>query len=52
MELEEEISAIEAKLATGASDQSLFDKYSDLKHRLADAEEEWAEACEALESMK
>lgn len=51
MKIEEQIAEVEAKLATpsGASDQSLFTKYSELKSQLATAEDEWAEACAALE---
>lgn len=51
MKIEEQIAEVEAKLATpsGASDQSLFTKYSELKSQLATAEDEWTEACAALE---
>ncbi len=53
MDLEEKISEVEAKLATpeGASDNSLFSKYGDLKAQLAKAEEEWEEATMALEEI-
>ena len=53
MELEEKIAEVEEKLATptGASDQSLFTKYGELKNLLAKAEEEWEEATIALEEI-
>ena len=53
MELEEKIAEVEEKLATptGASDQSLFTKYGELKNLLAKAEEEWEEATIALEDI-
>lgn len=51
MELEEKIAGLETQLATpeGASDTTLFCKYGELKQQLAEAEETWAEALEALE---
>ena len=49
--LEGEIAELEAQLATpeGAADTTLFTRYGDLKQQLADAEEAWSEAVEALE---
>jgi len=49
-QLEKEKSEIEAKLATpdGASDRSLFEKYSQLQQQIKEAEEEWEAAMEAV----
>ena len=53
-ELEKEIANVEAKLATpeGAGDTSLFTRYGELKAQLSTAEDEWTEACMALEEVK
>ena len=50
-ELEQAISILEARMATpeGGSDMSLYEKHGNLKQQLAKAEDEWAEAMEALE---
>lgn len=50
-QLENQIAELEAKLATpeGASDTSLFTQYGELKQKLAEAEDAWTEAVEALE---
>lgn len=52
--LEEEIAQVEAQLATpeGASTPTLFTQYGALKERLAEAEDEWTEACLELEQLK
>lgn len=49
-QLEREKTEIEAKLATpgGASDLSLFEKYSQLQQQIKEAEEEWEAAMEAV----
>lgn len=49
--LEGEIADLEAQLATpeGTADTTLFSRYGDLKQQLADAEEVWSKAIEALE---
>ncbi|MCF0193788.1 MAG: ABC-F family ATP-binding cassette domain-containing protein [Bacteroidaceae bacterium] len=51
MELESATSIVESQMATpeGASDAALFERYSNLKRQLAQAEAEWAEAVERLE---
>ena len=53
-ELEQDIASVEAKLATpeGAADTSLFTRYGELKAQLATAEDEWTEACMALDEIK
>lgn len=53
-ELEQEIASVEAKLATpeGAADASLFARHGELKALLASAEDEWTEACMALDEVK
>ncbi|MBQ9559206.1 MAG: ABC-F family ATP-binding cassette domain-containing protein [Bacteroidaceae bacterium] len=53
-ELEQAISILEAQMATpeGGSDMSLYEKHSKLKQQLSQAEDEWAEAMEALEEWK
>ncbi|MBQ0050152.1 MAG: ABC-F family ATP-binding cassette domain-containing protein, partial [Bacteroidales bacterium] len=50
-DLEAAIQIVEAKLATpdGSSDVSLYERYACLKEQLAKAEDEWAEAVEAME---
>ena len=50
--LEGEIAELEAKLATpeGAADTTLFTRYGELKQQLAEAEEAWSEAVEALDT--
>lgn len=50
MILEEEIANLEATLATpeGAADTSLFTQHAQLKQQLAQAEQAWEEAAEAL----
>lgn len=50
MTLEEEIANLEATLATpeGAADTSLFTQHAQLKQQLAQAEQAWEEAAEAL----
>lgn len=50
-QLENQIAELEAKLATpeGASDTTLFTQYGELKQKLAEAEDAWTEAVEALE---
>ena len=52
MELESAVSIVETQMATpeGASDTTLFERYSNLKRQLAKAETEWAEAVERLEA--
>lgn len=49
--LEGEIANLEALLATpeGATDTTLFTRYGELKKQLAEAEEAWSEAVEAME---
>ena len=51
--LENEISDIEAKLATpeGASDVSLYSRYSELKTQLSDTMDQWTEQTMELEEM-
>lgn len=51
--LEEEIAVLETQLATqeGASDSSLCIRYSELKNKLTQAEDEWTEACMKVEEM-
>lgn len=51
-QLEQAIAILEARMssAEGASDPSIFEKYSRLKQQLSQAEDEWAQAMEALES--
>ncbi|MBR1667476.1 MAG: ABC-F family ATP-binding cassette domain-containing protein [Bacteroidaceae bacterium] len=53
-QLEEQIAEIETRLATpeGASDTTLFTRYGELKNQLSSAEDEWTDACMALEEMK
>ena len=50
-QLESAVKILEAQLATpeGATDASLFEKYGKLKEQLSQAEDEWAEAMEAME---
>ena len=50
--LEGEIAELEEKLATpeGAADTTLFTRYGELKQQLAEAEEAWSEAVEALDT--
>ena len=52
-ELESEIADIESKLATpeGASDTSLYTRYSDLKKTLSEAMDQWTERTLELESL-
>lgn len=51
-ELEASVKMLEDKLATpeGATDTALYEKYANLKSQLSQAEDEWAEAVEALEA--
>ena len=51
--LEAAVKMLEDRMATpeGAADTQLFEQYGKLKHQLAEAEEEWAEAAEALEAF-
>ena len=51
--LEAAVRMLEDRMATpeGAADTQLFEQYGKLKHQLAEAEEEWAEAAEALEAF-
>ena len=51
--LEAAVRMLEERMATpeGATDTQLFEQYGKLKHQLAEAEEEWAEAAEALEAF-
>ena len=50
-ELEASVKMLEDKLATpeGATDTALYEKYANLKSQLSQAEDEWAEAVEALD---
>lgn len=52
--LEKEIANVETQLATpeGASDTTLFTWHGELKALLATAEDEWTEACLALDELK
>ena len=52
--LEAAVKMLEERMATpeGATDTQLFEQYGKLKHQLAEAEEEWAEAAEALEAFR
>ncbi|MCQ2222960.1 MAG: ABC-F family ATP-binding cassette domain-containing protein [Bacteroidaceae bacterium] len=51
-ELEASVKMLEDKLATpeGATDTAFYEKYANLKSQLSQAEDEWAEAVEALEA--
>ena len=53
-ELEQAIAILETKMATpeGGSDMSLYEKHGRLKQQLSKAEDEWAEAMEALEKAE
>ncbi|MBQ7571882.1 MAG: ATP-binding cassette domain-containing protein, partial [Bacteroidaceae bacterium] len=50
-ELEQAIAILEAKLSTpeGSTDMSLYERHGRLKQQLAQAEDEWTRAMEALE---
>ena len=52
-ELEQAIAIVEAKLATpeGNADPSIYEKHGRLKQQLAQAEDEWTQAMEALEAF-
>ena len=51
-QLEQAIAILEARMssAEGASEPSIFEKYSRLKQQLSQAEDEWTQAMEALEA--
>ena len=52
-ELEQAIAIVEAKLATpeGNADPTIYEKHGRLKQQLAQAEDEWTQAMEALEAF-